>query len=258
MPYVVVNAELEGIDEVLQKWQELGEGKLPRTAQAVNMATSMAQEVWIRLASTEVKVRTGTYLRSIEEGKIYPFMGDPFTGAVESTAPHAWWIDFGFPAYDMKPGLLASPKAKVSAKGKRYLVVPFRHGAPKKANAAGLTPDTGLDAMPKEIYNLARQLKHNSGSINLKGTEFEKVGWDKKHWKSSKFQHMSRRGQMNHSQYLTFRIVSENSAPESWQHPGVKAKHITDRVAAIIHNDAVALITRGYTLDMQDIGGGNP
>lgn len=52
-------------------------------------------------------------------------------------AGEAAWIEEGAPEREMLPDLLASPKAKVSKKGRRYVVVPLRPGdAPSSLGAA--------------------------------------------------------------------------------------------------------------------------
>lgn len=47
----------------------------------------------------------------------------------------AEWIEEGYAAYDMLPGLLKGPKAKVSKSGKKYTVIPFKHNRPQSQSS---------------------------------------------------------------------------------------------------------------------------
>lgn len=47
----------------------------------------------------------------------------------------AEWIEEGYAAYDMLPGLLKGPKAKVNAKGQKYTVIPFKHNKPQSQSS---------------------------------------------------------------------------------------------------------------------------
>jgi hypothetical protein len=72
----------------------------------------------------------------------------PFSASVESTYEYDQEIEAGRPAYDLKTMLSTSQKVRTSKKGKRYLIIPFRHG----------TPGTNTNEMPEHVYAEARQL----------------------------------------------------------------------------------------------------
>lgn len=110
--------------------------RYPNTAKAVERLTKDAQKVMQRAVSGrfvhwtggafKINRITGGLYRSIGQGLRYPYMGHPLRGAVVVDDPKWAWIRDGVKAYDMKPGLLRSPRAKVSSKGFRYVVVPIK------------------------------------------------------------------------------------------------------------------------------------
>jgi hypothetical protein len=191
------------------------------------------------------------------------------TGEVFSTSPHRNFIEDGQPARDMKADLLASPKAKTNKEGKKWMTVPFRHGAPGTQ---------GIQAMPQNVYALAKQLGFSRRNGALKGLiTGQKYTWNgrlkaspqgqRSHsgnhpgkgytWKSGQFSGMVKMGQRGHSQYLTFRRVSENSDPKSWQHPGVRPKPIREAVVENTREDVLELIRRGFEMDLYFMGLGD-
>jgi hypothetical protein len=61
------------------------------------------------------------------------------------------WIDDGLPPHDMLDALLASPKAKFSKDGSRYLVVPFGHGPGKGATNTPTSSQPMVEAVKREM-----------------------------------------------------------------------------------------------------------
>lgn len=168
-------------------------------------------------------------------------------------------LEYGRGPWDMKPGLLNGPKARISKRGKKYLLVPFRHRTPQ-----GATPDQNFSGvMPKDIYQAAKMLK---GKERLTGTEqkyppktnqFTKPGGMAaayKH-KAGIYENMTKVGEKGQSQYMTFRAVSENSDPDSWWHPGNDPFHI----AAGVRNYCLPIVEKGLRsaaiADVTDISG---
>jgi hypothetical protein len=61
---------------------------------------------------------------------------------------------------------------------------------------------------------------------------------------------MVKTGGKGHSQYLTFRRISDKSDPKSWQHPGVEARPISEAVAENTKQEALELIKQGFEMDL--------
>lgn len=274
MSLLTISAELPNFEAVLDAVEKAGKGNLPYTREAVRAATvDLVQRTWIEYASGvtvsysggtfTVKSVTGEYVRSIQDGLRFL---DGMTGEVFTTSPHAGIIEDGQPARDMKPGLLNSPKAKVGKDGKRWLTVPFRHGSP---DAITIPP------MPKNVYAMANKLGFSRRNNVLKSFfTGKKYTWkgrleetsqgQRSHsgnhpgagytWKTGQYSGMVRMGKGRHTQYMTFRRVSENSDPSSWMHPGVEAKPIRDAVVENTREDVLALIRRGFEMDLYFMG----
>lgn len=89
------------------------------------------------------------YAQSIK----WQMTGD-FSAVVEATYKHAQEIETGRPPRDLKKMLDTSQKVRRTEKGKRFLVIPFRHN----------TPGYGAHAkpMPTSVHTLAKKMVKSS------------------------------------------------------------------------------------------------
>lgn len=281
---ITIAADIPDLDKVIAKLDRMQSGGgLPYTKEAVRTATTdLIQQTWIQFASGatvtysggtfRISVVSGQYLQSIQDGVRFP---EDLTGEVFSNCPYADLIENGQAPRDMKEGLLNSPKAKMSKSGNRYITIPFRHGTPGS---------TGLRPMPKRIYDQAKQLGYSrrNGLLQKAWGLLTTGKWKKYTWggrlgndqtgrtshisphpgagytqKTGHYAGMVKMGQPGHTQYLTFRRVSDNSDPRSWQHPGVKPKPIREAVVEHTRTEAVHLIRNGFDMDLYfTLGGG--
>lgn len=274
MSIISITAELPNLDDVIKSVEDAQAGKLPYTREAVRTAISdVVQRTWIEYASGAtvsysggtfvVHVVSGEYVRSIQQGLN---MVDELTGEIVTTSPHGAIIEDGIKPYDMKEGLLTSPKSQWSKDHKSlFITVPFRHGTPTA---------TTLPPMPKRVYNQAKKLGYsrrngalsadNGGSKYTWGGKLKESSEGQRTkilpngrsytWKTGLFSGMVRVGQPKHSQYLTFRRVSTNSDPNSWQHPGVPARPIRDAVVENTREEVLQLIRNGFEMDLYFMG----
>jgi hypothetical protein len=156
-------------------------------------------------------------------------------------------VEEGYPAYDMKPGLLNGPKSRPLKDGSgRYNTVPFRHYTPASPGG-GSTAISIKMRMPDEVYrqakNLGRSLPGASGKIDWN----QSLSWDAAPatnfmgytHTASIYQGMYRVGDPGHTQYLTFRRVStprtvngkqRGSDPRAWWHPGAPGNPVAQAV----------------------------
>lgn len=202
----------------------------PVISQALEMTMEHGYNLWLSLVKT---------------GKLPPFERDVYLASIkrEMTSPlsaHIWtdWdraeqIEAGIPARDMKTMLQTSAKTRVSKKGQKYLIIPFRHGA------AGA--NTLSKAMPPAVYQQAKRL--STSSIVGKTTRIGGTGkvvpqakyqWggrlpkgldtfhNKDHYAGMVRMNTSAGGAKS-SSYLTFRVMSESS--KGWIYPARAAKH---------------------------------
>jgi len=278
MSLLTISADLPNLDNVLKAVERAGNGELPYTSEAVRSAlVDTIQRTWIEYASGaevtysggvfHVSVVTGEYVRSIQEG--LRMLGS-LTGEILTTSSHGRIIEDGIKPFNQKDKLLSSPKAKVSKSGSRYLTVPFRHGVPGT---------TTMQSMPQHIYDSAKNLgysrKNNFLVAALTGKKYSWGGrlqstseGQRSHvaphpgkgytWKTGLYSGMAKMGKTNHSQYMTFRRVSTNSDPASWQFPGVKPRPIREAVVENTREEILQLIRSGFEMDLYFMGlGGN-
>jgi hypothetical protein len=276
---ITISAELPNLESIIDSLENAKKNGLTYTKAAVRSATQdVVQRTWLQYASGatvnysggtfKVNVISGQYLRSIQEGLRFP---SDLTGEVFTTAPHATTIEDGMAPYDMKPGLLSGPKVKFSKPDRlgnraRYITVAFRHGTPGSV---------GLPAMPRQVYDQAKQLGYSrkNGAVKAFFTGNKYVWNDRLQkslegqrshsaphpgagytWSTGKYSGMVKVGSEKHSQYLTFRRVSTNSDPRSWQHPGVKPRPVSEAVAENTRNEVLQLIRRGFEMDLYFMG----
>jgi len=282
---VTGQVDTQRVDDVIFALQSLGANRLPATAMAVMQATQLAQQRWIDNTTGAFRRSTGDYLQGIMDGLLYPYEDDIYTGAVINAAPHAKWIEDGTPAHDMKKMLFTSAQVRISAKGKRYLIIPFRHGTPSAGSHEGGrgTNRATLQTMPPAIYammrskapsrqltgmkvpnpaagyrNAIRYTYHWGGK--LKASDLAAAGLDqtnrRPHWKSSPYAGMvrfPRDSSTGQHTYMTFRVMHEDST--GWLHPGTPPKNLARKTAIEIEPAVVRLIEIGFDTDMRNFMG---
>lgn len=274
MSLLTISADVPSLDNVLRAVERAGQGNLPYTSEAVHSAlVDTIQRTWIEYASGvtvtysggtfHVNTVSGEYVRSIQEGLR---MLNNLTGEVLTTSGHGSLIEEGIRPYDQKEAMLNSPKAKVGKNGSIYMTVPFRHGVPGTVT---------MPSMPKHIYDSAKTLgysrKNNFLTAMLTGKKYawggrlqESSEGQRSHinphpgkgytWKTGLFSGMVKTGKAGHSQYLTFRRVSSNSDPASWQYPGVKPRPIREAVVENTREEVLQLIRSGFEMDLYFMG----
>lgn len=240
---IVMNIPRPELDqgEVMERFRELVE---------------LTRAEWVRMAQDELTATAGDYI-----GGITPIeYGDTWAQIkLLGWLPNA--IEHGEPPFDIKPGLLGGPHAKMGKNGP-YNTVPFRHGTP------GTTGKSVGAPMPGLIYGSAKKL---TGSIE--GAS-EKTQWGGKTgpfkvgtgeagigqrtqlpvhggrpgpytWKNSPYEGIYRvrkhYEKATQSQYISFRRVSGKSDPSSWWHPGIAARNFTERLKSFV-NDMIERI----------------
>lgn len=164
-------------------------------------------------------------------------------------------LENGSGPWDMKPMLLNGPKARVGKNGK-YNIIPFRHGT-------GGNSDSNYKTMPTQVYKQARELKASvrAGNAMKYGGRLPAQGKPGKN-PTTGYQHKNEKHEgmvrvektykaAKQSQYMTFRVVSERSDPNSWIHPGYEAHHIAKSVADFCRPAVEDMIRHGAEADIQ-------
>lgn len=140
---------------------------------------------------------------------------------------------------DLKPGLLSGRSSKISKKGIRYAVVPFRKRTPGRGRG-------GLYTLPHDVYRVSRM-----GGTIKPGTEmgerFRRIGYGGEEWTTGPFAGLTKyAGGGAGSSYFTFRTVTENSPPLSWIRPPFLARQEVVQGVEDFLSDVIPNIINDY------------
>lgn len=252
-----------------------GEPVFPNLAQAVKMIASAAHGQWLSYAQgaplpggRSMTPRSGAYLKSIQLRQI-----DALHWEIFSDAPYASAIESGTGPYDLKRMLQTSDRVRRTKSGKRYLIIPFRWGT---GTGSGQGVSFGRQVMPAQIHQIVSQLtpsritgmgQRESG--NHPGRMVPQASY---HWggrlafsealNAGIGQQMARRtaGMVRfdnpgggHSQYLTFRVMSEDSP--GWIRPAQPGFYPAKSAVDTLRPVAEKAFAAALALDVQAIVG---
>lgn len=160
-------------------------------------------------------------------------------------------IEDGYPAFDMKSGLLQGENAKLSQDGTWFNTVPYRWAVP---SSVGESP-VFTGKMPEEIHEIVKAkpaikpiagggmasegltnkelpIGHNQPQVKAVPSIAPKpAGWQAYYQhKAPVFQGLRKVVDpvTKQNRYQTFRRVSENSEPEAWIHPGFQPRGLAE------------------------------
>lgn len=232
----------------------LGVELFPNLALAVKNVAQTAQAIWQGYANGSealpggavIRPRSRGYLGSIRRNEQGPFRVEVFSDYLI-----AHLIEEGFPARDLKRMLDTSLRVRVTKSGIRYLIIPFSWGTPG-------TVTFGKNVMPQEVHDLWSGGKLAASSVTgmtrrVSGTGAYDIrtkspitvpqrqykwgarltmpqlqaagvhGVAARHMAGMvNFRNPAGAGGGAHSQYLTFRVMSERSS--GWLVPAQPGK----------------------------------
>lgn len=261
----------QALYEILARLSPFGRN-LPRTEGAAKTAASIIRDAWRGYAMggslvgiEKLKMPSGEYARSIKINQLGPLAFEIF-----SEAQIAEWLEKGTSDFDMKKTHTRGPRSRVSLKGHRYLIVPFRWGTPK-------TVTFRKNVMPSSVYAVVKTKKFQATRVtgdthfemNARGEDVERQEYSsadkKKPWGSTLQAHMDEEvtdrmvgmskmvGQGGKSSgYFTFRVISSDPDvnPKSWMHPGIRARPVTETVAKTTKETVSDLIDNALRGDL--------
>lgn len=271
------------VGAALSPGQTLSRDAFPMLAFAVQEIVSQVHEQWVAYAQGEplpdgqvVHSRTGEYARSIMVRQLGEFRSEAY-----SDLAYAHAIEEGSPARDLKKILDTSPKVRVSKKGMRYLIIPFRHGTPGTATMGNQMPES-VHAwwQGKKASQVTGQFMRRSGLIasdvktrkqmmtparryvwgaRLTGADLDGLGIGGQQKRRLEGMVNFRKpgggaGYSAHSQFITFRVMTEES--RGWQIPAQPGKHVAQQTAQQFRAVAEDAFKRAITEDMQRMLGG--
>lgn len=243
---------------------------LPNTQHGLSEVAKFTKNEWQRQAMTMIKHSTGGYVQGI----IIEENPDELWSQVINRSPIAFYLEEGTKSFDMKKMLQTSHQVRVNKKGKKYLIIPFRHLTPGEFKKGELTEQRATGrSMPESIYEMAQELAMS----NVTGMFYEKSKqlvstaqarktiagapaaqrWNYTWGNRGKgfggiYEGMVRfQTTGGGSRYLTFRTMSENSA--GWIHPGIQAKHIAQQTAEIVKPKALEYLKKQFQKDVDEL-----
>jgi len=264
------------LQDLVNSLEMVGSKVMPQTMRAFKMASAVVEYTWKSYAmgapipgsSARIKNPTGGYARSIKSAML-----SPFSRYIYSDWEGARFIEFGTKEYDMKKTHPFGARSRVTKrdvvrkgrvirrKGEAYLIVPFRHGVPGTLSYGNI---------PSLIYNQIRQLI-KSGDVQLsqviRGRKMEEnyagelIPRKKYRWGSrihgTGIDQIEGLVVMNtstprsqRSQYMTFRVISQNSPAFKWIQKAKPALNITSHVARNVMGIVQEIIESGLKKDL--------
>lgn len=228
------------VEKLAAEFKELAFEVEQEMMQAVAGLAAMTHARVAEQASTKLKSSFKTFQDNLGFEEISPGIW------VVSIDQGAMWIEEGINSdHDMKPDLLKD--APSGENGARHRVIPFDHAlAPTQRNATANRIVEELKAGLKNINKVrkaqgaapitANKIEKNSDGSPRVGKLHEFDLPSDKPTKNAKhpalkgltiYQSKDESGNVRRD-VLTFRTVSDNSAPDSWHHPGFEAKKFLD------------------------------
>lgn len=141
------------LSSLLSAHAALAQQIFPLVSQAVEATAAIGKAQWqeaIHKAPLWSAEKIG-YLESIEYQMI-----NPFSAEIRSDFEKADEIERGRPARDLKRMLQTSKKTRISQKGYKYLIIPFRHNTPTASGEGAHAAQ-----MPPSIYAMAKPMQQS-------------------------------------------------------------------------------------------------
>lgn len=238
----------------------------------VNTITDRLFHNWQQAAMSGLNSTRKAYINSLNIGVI-----SPTKRYIQLTGEWPNMLENGFGAFDMKTGMLSSPKAKMGKNGVKYMSIPFRHGTPGSIGES----EVFSGVMPREIYEVVKRLQPSTTTLNRsvqrpKGLRIGQIPPDFRIPKSraafsdvktqttypeyvhqgSIYEGMVRKQTTyegaTQGSYMTFRRVSENSDPMAFIHRGVSAKNFAEK--SLQKTDVNTITDRTIDTFLQSLG----
>jgi len=216
---------------------------------------------WMRLAQERLKTSRDIYVNGLRQSESFRTrkVGREEVHDITLVGRMPNNFEFGMASFDMKavrPGWLGGAKSKVSAEGKRYVVIPFRHstGSSKRFGYTGKAKRAGLDREVKKVvkdYGLDRMIRTATGKV-VEGPVKRVPSRSPIH---SYLQGLTRiqKGiegetptgkQRGQSYLMTWRVMSESSPADSWIHPGLQPANLLREVEKFVEKEFEKAVER--------------
>lgn len=224
------------ISDFVRQWQLTAEESDMFVYSVLDELGTRFADAWRNEAGKTLKQTKQQYQRAIYIEK--PDSNSLIVG-LAGWLPNA--VEQGIQPFDMKPNFADSDKRKIKKDGGWYLTVPFRFANPQALGESTIF----ANVMPGKVYEVAKRVLADRtqslkvtqlpDAFRIKGVRPEVMNKDTgqifqayEH-KNSIYEGMRNVGGERHSQYMTFRRVSDLSDPMAWIHTGIQAAHLMEK-----------------------------
>jgi hypothetical protein len=232
----------------------------------VGQLAMAARSEWIRLAQDRLETSREVYVNGLRQSESFTMLrgsgrGRPSSYEITLVGNMPNNFEYGMGPFDMKgvrPGWLGGKSSKIGKDGKKYVVIPFRHstsGSPRfnYTGKAKSVSDPDLKTQLRKTvktYGLDRMVRTATGQVV--------TGIANRLPKSAPvhpyLQGMVRTQQAisgttstglsrGQGSLMTFRVMSENSKPDSWIHPGLRPVNLLAEVEQFVDNEMRKIAT---------------
>jgi hypothetical protein len=224
----------------------LGSSSFPGLTNAIKISANMIQKEWIDTIqkSTAKKGWKSEYIRAIHINFENELNAEVYA---DENNKYVNFIEDGIKRFDMKPGLINGPKSRQGKNG-RYNIVFFRKGVPGTQHIQSMAQTTYTKVKKMSKDDVIRRYKTVGigEKIQLKTKTVKKRVKTKTSKGPGGLQKIGSRG---HSQYGTFRVVSQQSS--GWIYPGVPAIKIFSLVSRKVKPTVKKIMQDGLILDIK-------
>ena len=178
------------------------------------------------LHSTRGEYKKGIFSEQVDDYNV-------ILGLTPRQSKLSMMLEDGASQFDIKDGFEQSDKKHLKKKGGWYLTIPFRWAT------SGAVAESSVfsNKMPRPIEKLVKAQTTPLRLDQIPG-QFKQLGSNKTSGYNHKFniyEGISRQqigsGTENRGGYMSFRRVSDNSDPESWQHPGFEPLKLMEQAS---------------------------
>lgn len=225
----------------------------------VGQLAMAARGEWIRLAQERLKTSREDYVGGLRQSESFTMLrgaGGLVSYEISLVGAFPNDIEYGKGPFDMKgvrPGWLGGKASKMGKNGKRYVVIPFRHSTSNSPRFAdtGKAAAIGLKSKLKDAvknYGLDRMVRTATGQVVEGNVSRMPKGADVHPYlqgmvrTQQAYSGTTKSGLGRGSGTLTtFRVMSENSKPGSWIHPGLRAVNLLAEVEQFVDNEMMKI-----------------
>jgi hypothetical protein len=246
------------IEDMGYNIEALEEGLMESLNLQVGQLAMAARSEWIRLAQDRLQTSREIYVNGLRQSESFTALRGsrrkPASYEITLVGNMPNNFEYGMAPFDMKgvrPGWLGGKSSRVGKDGKRYVIIPFRHSTSDspRFNYTGKAKSVSDPDLKTQLrrtvktYGLDRMVRTATGQV-VTGTAKRLPRSAPVH---PYLQGMVRiqqamsgstpAGQRGSGTLMTFRIMSENSRPDSWIHPGLRPVNLLADVEQFVDNE---------------------